>query len=800
MNVDATISTDGNECTSGRIEEFEAIDSIDEAQLVREVARRTGESLSTIRQRGFHLSEARDDDASQPNAAEDTTVLLLQLEDAFERRDFATARRASEELCRRGMRNKCVLFRLAYCLQIEDEFAAAAALYAECGACADDDGITYFNLGLCYQSLGQWANARDAFRSAVHENRDTAEYWRELADCLEPLKDQAAELEARENVWLLDKADYRDLAKLAALRLRHGDSHAAVDAYATLTEANRGNTRYAYGLAAAYKASYLYRDAYHVASLITDSEDADLARVLASEMKTVLTSIAPTLPLIRTGGGVVGPDDYINPYTLLRFEAPRPFSTPVNLFVKPADWPLRLNDLHRKRSLLRAESALNDGRIPWVQSLTVTEEVIHRSLAGLDEQGWNPLHWVIFCQPSLNRFLMFGDPAYFVAVSEDLNPPNVLQLQLGADDLFQAFHRYVSGFFKHRWRDCMKNVLASRRYRVASVLLCCSLPLTTADFDEAIEPMRLHFTQRRNEVTGCISHLTDLKTFDRDAKRQASAEARVLNALPPPVGLPMREGLCDAYLSLGVELLKSDAPTEAVSSALAAAEGFRVSLEKRGEVGRVRHALIQRDSKRKMQFVFDEALRNAAELHELHETKTVLARDHSLRLRLRHLQTDYECTVLPDRIVYGGTTIAAEDIAAVRQALGRHWNAPAPKIFIKSSAGVVINVHGLTPAFYDEMVTSMRIFYFPKLIKRICYTAIKRGLRIGSLLISAGGVRVDSDPGAPCLPWSRIQTTADDLQVHVCNDGETQAFATLSALQTWNACLFPHIVPFMQKV
>ena len=807
MNVDATGPTDVNDRHSTGIDEPTPVDLVGEAQLASEIARRTGESLSTIRRRGFHLSEATEDEASHRNAAEDTTALLERLSslaaDAFDCEDFTTARRGYEELYRRGERGTDILFRLAYCLHLEDTFTSAAALYTECIAHSVglDTRDTYFNLGLCYQSLGQWANARDAFRSAVNQKGVTAEYWRELADCLEHLEDRAAELEARENVWLLDKTDHDDLDKLAALRLTHGDPHSAIAAYAILTEADSSDMRYAYGLAEACKASYLYRDAYHVASRITDGEFGDLARPLASEMKAAMTSIAPTLPIIRTNAGEMGPDDYINPYTLLCLENPRlpAFSTGI-LFVKPADWQLRLNDLHRKRSLLHAESALSDGRLPWIQGLAVTDEVVHRSLARLDEQGWSPFDWAIFCQPSLNRFLMLGDLAYFVEVSEDLCPNNLLQLQLANDDLFKAFHRYVSRLFKHRWRECMKTVLAKHRYGVASVLLCCALPLTTADFDEALEPMRLHFTARRKDIAESISHpLAVLKTFDGNAKRQASAEARVLNALPYQAGLPMREGLCDAYRSLSVALWNNDAPTEAVSSALAAAEAFRVSPQKRESVASARRALTERVEERKMQLALDEALRHAAEEHASHESKTVPARAHSLQLRLRHSRADWECSVLPDHFIYGGITIAAEDIVGVCHALGRHWSAPAPRICLRSNDGVVINVLGLTPTAYDQIVASMRIFYFPGLIKRLCDTAIICELRIRPLLISANGVRIQSDARVPCLPWRRIQTASDDLYVHVHDGGESSPLATLSKSQTWNACLFPLIVPYMQK-
>lgn len=276
----------------------------------------------------------------------------------------------------------------------------------------------------------------------------------------------------------------------------------------------------------------------------------------------------------------IGPDDYVNPYVLLNLAEARDLPKACEWFDRPALWDKLLGSLTRRRRALKSEFELNHGRLPWLPQLHITAEVVHRVLSRLDDNGWHPHHWAVFRLPLLNRFLMHGALDYFHSLE---HAPYPLAAELAGatpGNLQQEqFIAFISPFFRHRWAMAIKESLDAADYAGAVALFATRPPLTTADLDKALEPMRRHFSRRCKVLKQIESSVKSGDTTNPTAQFQpAVGEAKLLNILPAHFGEKLRDDLCSAYHGIGIALYNHRNDYTKSVEALTAAGYFQTSV------------------------------------------------------------------------------------------------------------------------------------------------------------------------------------------------------------------------------
>ena len=764
----------------------------EEEGLVQEIARRTGESFSTIRRLGFHLLPDLGVVELPTDASAAARQLAIAAQQAYERGDYSGARQSLDDLYRRGFADGDDLFRLAYCHHVENRHDVAARLYAECIEASKDADThgAHFNLGLCYVSLGQLARARDAFRSAVERKLDSAESWWHLADCYRRLGDAASELDALENAWRHDPSDPADLARLAALRLSHGDPHTAIEAYKLLHKDYPSDSQYTYGLALASKAGFRYCDAFHYARCITQGDHATAARSLACEIQEILASYSPRTSSLGARDWEIEPGDYVNPYTLLNVEIPTPLPPPLELFAKPTYFQQHLGDLRKRSTLLRAESRLNNGRVSWLPGMIVTEQVVYRSLAVLDDSGWSAYDWAIFCQPLLNRFLMHGDLSHFLCTREPPYPLSVQHLDSDATTSTSGFAAYVSRIFANQWRKSSAQAISAGHYSDASVLLAVTLPLSAADLDTALEPIRRCFMQRCEELRDHVSR--EEYPAATDAAKRAAAEARLLNAVASQAIMPVREGLCEAYLALSSSLWDGGSSFDSVAAILRAAGNFHVTTRTRERLNDLRQHVTTSDSKLKHQAALKRTVND-----QVAQDTGLSVKDRTVAIPIRSNGTTKTFAITADVVSLAGVSIRANDLVGLAFSLRRRRGTPIPRILIRSKSGVVIAPKGLIPAQYDQAVTSLSNLHASRIVRRYVVAATSGEVSLGPVLLSRDGIRAKGNQSTGPVPWHSLHVATEDTRVILRHRDTSTEVATISTEAVWNGCLLPTIVQAM---
>ena len=316
-------------------------------------------------------------------------------------------------------------------------------------------------------------------------------------------------------------------------------------------------------------------DAYHACRhSLRLHRGIDLAVQMLARLEAVLETAAVPPPLASTEPHEIGTHDYVNPYTLLNCAETARVTKVSEWFERPENWDSLLGSLSRRRRTLKAELELNDGKLSWLPQLHLNDEVVHRVLSDLDDSGWHPHHWAVFCIPLLNRFLMHGDLEYFQSLE---HPPYPLVAEIAGasreDCDQQKFTFFLSSFFCRRWSVALKTALKDSDFKLGRLLFTTTPPVTAVDLDEAVEPVRGHFAARRVVLTKEAAEVARLKSGKGCLKPHlASQESDFLNLLSPNIAATMRDDMAGTYLSLCIALADEAHDFEEADLALKVAE------------------------------------------------------------------------------------------------------------------------------------------------------------------------------------------------------------------------------------
>lgn len=539
----------------------------------------------------------------------------------YGRKEYSIAAECYRSALERGPGDRSLLFNFAYSLAATKNDTGAALIYQQ-AIQAGSGAAAHNNLGLCYGRLGKHQEGRDEFIKATKLERFVALYWRNLAARLTILKEPKAELNALEALSTCEGCTAGDWNKLGCAREREGDVEGGLTAFRNAASAAPKECTYIFNIALMHDRSGRVLDAYHACrhSLNLNNGYEPAAKMMPKLEKALERPPAPPpLPSLleykfncplcgqhisaneslaetriscpscagvfiapRTPGKPreIGPHDYVNPYALLNLSAVSELPEAFEWFEQPADWDELLGSLTRRRRALKAELELNEGSLSWMPQLHITDEVVHRVLSDLDDSGWHPHHWAVFRLPLLNRFLMHGELDYFHSL-EDAPYPLVAEIAGAAPDDFEQeeFVTFISAFFRHRWAPAIKQALDAGNYAGASTLFSTSAPVTAADLDEALEPVRRHFARRREALKQLEDSVESGSKTSPDAQLQfAASEAKLLNVLPTHLGAKLRDDMCFAYRSISIALANHRGDYTASEWVLKVAESFQASV------------------------------------------------------------------------------------------------------------------------------------------------------------------------------------------------------------------------------
>jgi hypothetical protein len=496
-----------------------------------------------------------------------------------------------------------------------------------------------------------------------------------------------------------------------------------------------------------------------------------------------------TAPNLSAKPREIGPHDYVSPYVLLNFEAVRDLPETVRLD-QPDDWDHLLGSLTRRRRALKAELELNEGKLSWLPELHITDEIVHRVLSELDDSGWHPHHWAVFCMPMLNRFLMFGDLDYFHLPENEPYPllPEFAP-EVSTNSKQEQFVTFISPFFRQRWTRAIKQALDTENYDGASGLFVARAQVTDSDFDDALEPVRRHFSKRRQalkefedsiEAGGKESHDVQLEL--------AKKEARLLNVLPSHLCAKLRDDVCLGYRSISVALANHRGDFTSSDRMLKAAELFRSSVTVKQRLAEDRRAICnlldsaQAEIRRKEQF--------------------------TLRLRLKSWFRERTLEITPEHISWNGSSIAAERVDGLRYGITvkttNGIKTGTNSIFaVRDESGAFVFTDWLDENnFFGAVRCVMELHAATIYAKIITLIESGREYAIEGIKLNKNGIQFASGfifQKSHTLKWDDVMAEISSGEVHVISLSNRKARTSLVCSNAWNACLLPTLIEIMKS-
>jgi tetratricopeptide (TPR) repeat protein len=753
-----------------------------------------------------------------------------------DRKEYSIAVECYREALVHGMKAHSPLFKFGYSLAQMGNHAEAVQIYQR-AISAGSGASAHNNLGCSLQQLGKHQEARDAYRKAAQDEPSDALYWRNLAARLAHLKEKSDELKVREQLVTCSGSNATDWNLLGIARESTGDLEYALVAYRRAAYENPEECAFFYNIALMNERLGRVFDAYHACRHSLKLNDAyensvkTMKRVESAlkkkpsstppvsnkEYKFVCTNCdqsisanisfaesevqCPTCtesftapPWQSSAPKEIGPHDYINPYVLLNFNEIDEQPEAYEWFDQPAEWEELLGSLTRRRRVLKAELELNDGVLSWLPKLSITEEVVHRVLGDLDDEGWHADHWAIFRMPLLKQFLMYGDLEYFYSREY---PPYPLIAEIAGADVddyeHEDFIEFISPIFRHKLATAIKSLLDASNYENLVALFATRLPITAIDFDEVLEPVRRHFAHRKKILSDLETELETASVINTASElKLATEEAKFLNMLPAQHGEKLREDMCRAYRSISIALANHRDDYTTSNLALKAAETFKVSETTKGRLTEDRSTidgLIQREKK-----------------HKQAEEDT--RKRHTLKMTLKSWFRERTLEISPTHFCWDGESISAEKIKAIRFGITINYTNGAKTgcnsiLAVHDMNGKVVATEWLGEYDFPKAVQSVLGLYSPAILTRMI-SAIERGeiVNIGSIRAEKKGIVFETGIFSKTLrtiPWNHVVSEHSAGSISISSKTDAKASKSLSAREDWNACMITTLVEIMKS-
>lgn len=732
------------------------------------------------------------------NQPEEFARLRVAGDGHYLRKEYAIAVECYKAAMESGSGDKDFFFNFAYSLAALGKNELAVTMYRDAirtgsGAAARN------NLGLCLRKIGRPREAVEEHLQATRLENSNSLFWRNLAVCQGELKDLPAERSALESLICCYDCTAADWNNVGRAREREGELEDALIAFRFAAYHEHERT-YFYNIALMHERLGQTLDAFHACrhAIILDS-DYELAAKMLSRLKNTLIGSKPTpppTPALRE----IDPQDYLNPYSLLNLNAVDALPDPLEWFEQPPDWEERIGSLTRRRRLVQAGLELDEGRLEWLPEFHITDEVVHRVLSKLEDNGWHAHHWLIFSIPLLNRFLMFGDLSYFTSTKEAPYPLVTDIVGISPDDFEQEdFIAFVSPFFRRRWTEAIKSSLQSGEYSTARTLLFSQAPIVTSDLDEALEPIRRHFKMRR-ETLKTIETEVEKKKEGKGAVQShlAAQECVFLNALPGASGARLRDDLSMAYRSLGISLANSCNEFDEADLALKAAESFNASEP-------VKVKLIE--DRRTLAGILQRRQEERKKLEENRLKEKQFEESLTRRVVLKSWLREKTLEITPKYFAWDGQRIDLERITSIRYGITVHYTngikTGVNSILAVAGSGAEVSTTWLGEGNFSDAVRSVMGLYSTQILTTMLTTLEQgRSYQIGDVRLEKRGLSFDTGlfkSTAQLVRWSDASANASSGDVYVASRSNPKAKKKLSCRNDWNACMLSTMVEIMKR-
>jgi tetratricopeptide (TPR) repeat protein len=365
-------------------------------------------------------------------------------------------------------------FNLGVALLKLDRIDEAQSAFSECVSIDDENSAAWLNLGTCEERNQDWQEAKTSFELATTYSPGLVEGWKGLARCAKKTGDDEVHREALERIVRLEPGGTYWLNELGNFYLNLGDSANLKKALQSYLHAAKlgGDACFPNNAAISYRKLKKWLDAADAygEALRRDPNYASSLRGI----QEIATRLANNTAEIRKFSESLPPckhpyERYLNPYEILGVQGALSEIPEGDVFKKLKQRAIQLVQL-------------NDGHADWLDSSEIGESRIRQVLDELDDQSGKKKcwHWVIYKNPSLNRFLSHGDPSFFAlemdgdeALSLSSTPYwEVRNENVGAADFFNFIHPYFLASFE----PLLSKALESENPRVVQALCSGRIP------------------------------------------------------------------------------------------------------------------------------------------------------------------------------------------------------------------------------------------------------------------------------------------------------------------------------------
>jgi tetratricopeptide (TPR) repeat protein len=718
---------------------------------------------------------------------------------AYASKDYSTAAEWYKVALKNGDGSLDIFNKIAYSLSCIEKYDEAA-LYYEKSLVIRDTALIRNNLGICYTNLGNTVEAKKQYYRATQLEPSESKYWRNLGSVYRKLNETEEELKALYEIIRLDEANTEDWTNIGTIKHKKGDHEGAIDAYRRSIYGTRFIGLLLFDIGTCHKIQNRYLDSYFYLSEGLKYNPDNKSSI------TNLKSVTDTLDKIKKIDFVPkyyelpAVDQYINPYSLLYFEENSSRLTADDVKGKPLNWNQIKAQINKRKKELKAEYELNDGKVSWYPYFLITEDVAHRVLSDLDDDGWNPFHWLVFRQPLLNNLITIGDPSYLF--NRDTPTFNFIRdsfIELRTSDVpidFEEFIEYISPYLKGKWSGLVRKALEHKDYdSLESVVLLFStvLPLTIEDYEDALSPLIEYVKNRLNILDKFDDELAAGKDVNTNAVGNIGyIEHRILNAVPYELTNKIRRDLAVAYRNLAITQANKHSKYVQSEYLVRIAMGFKpdkLLLDKLKEDKRQVDDLIAKDKKQeedKIQYSFK-------------------ATHSPLIGKKRYLEITPEYFITEEKKIKGTEITGISYGITINYTNG--FRTGATTLLSVCADNKITHVQWMGETECRGAIRSMMMLHSEPLIKKIMRLIKSSGYRLkdnsgdtiefdrNGAKFTTGVLMFKKDHQ---LPWSDItgEIIKGELVISsISNKKISKGVCTSSA---WNACLFPFFIDSMK--
>lgn len=664
----------------------------------------------------------------------------------------------------------------------------------------DTSGEAWWQVALSYESLGKPEQAIAALQETVELIPHGANVWARLGDLLMKQGETDEARDAFETAIELNQDQPRALAGLAQIYAEDDDQGQDDDEISVLQKIaqNSSLTKIQVNrLGILYYRNARYQEAIHCWKIDVHKADhpsqrfnlglaysnptigqiadaIDMWRLVLQrwpDYERAQTSITNLLPnaLITTKNArlraFANPEDrwyvhYINPFELI--------NAPDDVDIEELD----PKAIQRLKKVLFQEIELEDGRVPWMQGVTIDKSRAIGLCDELNDEEKKEWHWMVYSNNPLLQFLTKGSVEHFLVneYGSELETIEFLEWD-------QAFSDWLGRFFAPQY----DRVLAKAIDKMDTIIIGCLLqgrrwvPLSMTDdcYNSSRKSLR--------QSLALLSEISDasVKIKPSHTKIQFILIDKkfldIMNLLPVHFETEQNEA-ASLLRNISVESYNSHED---------------IDLSKKVIEYAIRFKYVSKDTASRLQ-------------EDLRTIEGIISEQRKHEVKLARGKVEWE--VVKEGVRQGGKFIAANDISSARwgvvislESSGKHWDF---LIAFRAHDGRQIlfqwkvpeNIKDKQQANFDLFVKAAFNYVFPTLIDATeAKLSSGNSIQIGPCKVTREGIGYQTEgwifTSDHFAPWSRVKTKIENGEMTIFDATQPNKQVSFSYRETDNAPL-----------